>query len=157
MELKFCWYSILYWLLSTINCYIWKELYFAWQALLIVRTCWIFQCYTFLFLGCKNMHLIGVHTWGFPRIWNTIYILDIDWYFFNCLFFVLRPNFHKYTAKTSVSYKYLLLNIWHLVSPQWNFKIFGNFSNMLSRLYPLNMPFQNLKNENDSQPNSYCN
>lgn len=34
--------------------------------------------------------------------------LDIDWYFSNCLFF-LRPNFSKYSAKTSVSYKYVLL------------------------------------------------
>lgn len=112
-EILSCWYSILYCLLSTINCYIWKkkkELYFAWQALFIVRTCWIFQCYTFLFLGSMNMHLIGVHTWAFlSRVSkHNIY----TWYrlvFLNCLFLVLRPNFSKYTAKRSVSYKYVLL------------------------------------------------
>lgn len=114
-----------------------KWRYFARWALLIVRTCWIFQC-CILFLGYKNMHLIGMYTWGFCNFCvskHIIYVVNIDWFFFNCLFSVISSHSSKYAVTTSVSYKYVLLKEGeHLVYPQWNFKIFGNLNNILMSL-----------------------
>lgn len=101
------WYSLFF----TLNWYIWKERYLAWWALLTVRTHWIFQCYI-LFLGCKNMHLIGMYTWGFCKshvLKCKRYVLNIDWFLFYCLFSVISSNSSKYAATTSVSYRYVLL------------------------------------------------
>lgn len=114
----------------------------------LLRTCWIFQCYI-LFLGCKNMHLIGMYTWGFCKscvLKHSRYVLNIDWFFFNCLFSVISSNSSKYAATTSVSYKYVLLKEGDVQCLHSEiFKIFGNLNNILSCLYPLNMSFQNLK------------